>query len=441
MSNNEFEYEIKDNDEIKITRYTGKEEAECVIIPSKINGKAVTAVGSNCFKDNGVLVCEIVVPDSVTTIEEDAFAYAVSMESLKLPESIEKIGEDFLLATALEEICIPANVKHIERPETLERKISVSPKNPYFFADDYGLYEKKEDGRILLIAVNSSDTRNSYRIDDRATGISIESIRNAGHLNEIIIPKGLSEIPEGALSFTGNRASDELGVIGLKVEEGNTKFFVDGDCVYERLDESGLKLLRFFKGDKLNLLPDTKLIAKEACKNTALESIYFPSEEVRIHENAFKGTRLKYAYFKDSINIFFGYEDLFTLAMLLEGFESRDKTYDFTKMDNFLMNEYLSEGRVKMMVNRILNPRDLADSAITTFKTKINNEFYYVLDILAKEKDISTIEGMGKLEFFNESNIDDIIDKMNTDGHKELTAWFMSFKNSNIKSGDNLFLL
>src|SRR3712207_22211 len=115
MTNNEFEYEIKDNDEIRVTRYTGKEEAECVIIPSKIDGKTVTAVGSNCFRDNGVLVCEIVVPDSVTTIEEDAFAYAVSMESLRLPDTIEKIGEDFLLATALEEICIPANVKHIER--------------------------------------------------------------------------------------------------------------------------------------------------------------------------------------------------------------------------------------------------------------------------------------------------------------------------------------
>ena len=441
MINNEFEYEIKDNDEIKITRYTGKEEAECVIIPSKINGKAVTAVGSNCFKDNGVLVCEIVVPDSVTTIEEDAFAYAVSMESLKLPETIEKIGEDFLLATALEEICIPANVRHIERPETLERKISVSPKNPYFFADDYGLYERKDDGRILLIAVNSSDTRSSYRVDDRATGISIESIRNAGHLNEIIIPRGLTEIPEGALSFTGNRSSDELGVIGLKVEEGNTKFFVEGNSVYERLDGGGLKLLRFFKGESLELLPDTKIIAKESCKNTKLESIYFPNEDVRVHDNAFKGTRFKWAYFKDSINIFFGYEDSFTLTMLLEGFESSDKTYDFTKMDNFLMNEYISEGRVKMMVNRMLNPIDLADSTINTFKTTINNELYYVLELLAKEKDVFTLEGMGKLEFFNDANIDDIIDKMNTDGHKELTAWFMSFKNSNIKSSCDLFLL
>lgn len=441
MSNNEFEYEIKDNNEVRVTRYTGREEAECVIIPSRIDGRAVTSIGSNCFRDNGVLVCEIVVPESVTTIEEDAFAYAVSMESLKLPDTIENIGEDFLLATALEEICIPANVRHIDRPETLERKISVSPENPYFFADDYGLYEIWEDGNILLIAVNSSDKRVSYRIDDRATGIAIEGVRNAGHLNELIIPKKLTSIPEGALSFTGNRSSDEFGILRVNIEDGNDIFLSEKDALYEKLPDGGLKLVRFFGGEKLELLPGTRIIAEEACKNTKLEEIIFPDDDIRVHKNAFQGTRMKWARFKDSFNIFFGYEDLFTLSMLLEGFESTDKTYDFSKMDRFLMNEYLSEGRVRMMVNRMLNPRDLTEETEAVFRLKIESELDYVLEMLAKEKDVDAFEGMGDLGFFTEENIDIIIDKMNTEGHKELTAWFMSFKNSNIQIKGSSFLL
>ena len=127
--------------------------------------------------------------------------------------------------------------------------------------------------------------------------------------------------------------------------------------------------------------------------------------------------------------------------MLLEGFESTDKTYDFSKMDRFLMNEYLSEGRVRMMVNRMLNPRDLTEETEAVFRSKIESELDYVLEMLAKEKDVDAFEGMGDLGFFTEENIDIIIDKMNTEGHKELTAWFMSFKNSNIQIKGSSFLL
>ena len=64
-----FEYEILENGTIKINDFTGTEKD--VVIPEKINGKEVTIIGGNAFKDKEF--SRIVFPNSIKNIEDKAF--------------------------------------------------------------------------------------------------------------------------------------------------------------------------------------------------------------------------------------------------------------------------------------------------------------------------------------------------------------------------------
>ncbi len=114
-----FEYE-EENGKIKITKYIGTDEK--VIIPHKIDGKPVTAIGKEAFDGcksltdvtipdsvttinfrafrNCGLLTSITIPDSVATIETDAFFDCVSLTSVSIPDSVTDIGRDILGGTA-----------------------------------------------------------------------------------------------------------------------------------------------------------------------------------------------------------------------------------------------------------------------------------------------------------------------------------------------------
>ena len=69
------------NDGIKITKYKGK--SELVVIPSEIEGTAVTSVATDAFKDTSVTA--IYIPDSVVTIEKGALDGAKKLATLRIP--------------------------------------------------------------------------------------------------------------------------------------------------------------------------------------------------------------------------------------------------------------------------------------------------------------------------------------------------------------------
>ncbi len=60
-------------------------------IPAEIEGKPVTTIGKAAFK-NIISLRDVVIPDSVTSIEEKAF-YNSSLETIKLGQNLISIGE------------------------------------------------------------------------------------------------------------------------------------------------------------------------------------------------------------------------------------------------------------------------------------------------------------------------------------------------------------
>ena len=129
----DFEYTVY-NGTIAITRYTGS--AESVEVPSKINGKIVTAISFRAFEkclklknvvlNNGletIGLCafkecinleNVTIPDSVKTIDFGAFARCYKLKKIKIPDSVQSLGKGtFYKCINLTQVNIPNGVKTI----------------------------------------------------------------------------------------------------------------------------------------------------------------------------------------------------------------------------------------------------------------------------------------------------------------------------------------
>lgn len=103
----DFEWSVLDDGTVKIDEYEGDDEK--VVIPSQIDGKSVTVIGNNSFQFSEIT--SITIPDSVTAIDNCAFASCPSLTSINLPESVTEIGEmAFMGCTSLISINIPDSV-------------------------------------------------------------------------------------------------------------------------------------------------------------------------------------------------------------------------------------------------------------------------------------------------------------------------------------------
>ena len=86
---------IRNNDTITLTKYLGNEEE--VIIPSEIDGAAVTVIGNGLFSNNNSIV-SVIIPNTVTEIQGGniggaAFCYMKKLQKVTIPESIKVIGQ------------------------------------------------------------------------------------------------------------------------------------------------------------------------------------------------------------------------------------------------------------------------------------------------------------------------------------------------------------
>lgn len=132
-----FTWIVNVNGNAVVTGYTGNEQR--VIIPAKLGGKKVVAIGDSAFSKNKVMV-EVIVPNGVTTIGDSAFRNCDNLESVTLPDTVTRIEEEaFCSADKLSYINMPENLEYIGewafwRCESLKRHI-VLPESMTCMAD------------------------------------------------------------------------------------------------------------------------------------------------------------------------------------------------------------------------------------------------------------------------------------------------------------------
>ena len=133
----DFEYCVLEDGTIGITGYNG--DAAVLEIPETIDNYTVTSVSGISSNDG---LTKVVIPDTVTVIEENAFYSDVNLEEVVLGNNVSTIGEDaFDQDIKLSKINMPDSITEIGENAfcmtaftyiTIPRQVSVL--NPYTFS-------------------------------------------------------------------------------------------------------------------------------------------------------------------------------------------------------------------------------------------------------------------------------------------------------------------
>ena len=273
-----YTYTLDDDDNATITAYKGN--ATAVVIPSKLDGYTVVAIGSSAFSKNNNLRA-VTIPDSVTSIESYAFSKCKKLSDVTLSSSLTTLGaRAFEYCESLTAITIPKTLKtaYFVGPfngctgltnVTLEPGMTVIA--DYLFHNCPGLVSIKIPDTVTSIgssAFANCTTLKNVEIPDSVTKISGSAFSECTSLEKIVIPDSVTSIE--SYVFDGCKKLSEVKLPNTRQNIMQSMF---RDC-------TSLKTI---------VLPDTvttiQTNAFSGC--TALGTIVFPDSLTSIQSSAF----------------------------------------------------------------------------------------------------------------------------------------------------------
>ncbi len=208
-----FEYSDK-GDYISITKYVGDDSE--VIVPSYIDGKPVTVIGNEAFRDN-INVTSITLKSGITGIGSSAFSSAKALVTIELPDTLVSIGSSaFASCSNLERVEIPSSVTYIGDSafKNAQRLSEVIIKEGYEEAtiDSYAfvnctmLTEIIVPGNYVTIGSNAfvgCNSLESFQLEEATTGVGSQLIddyafQECSSLQVVELPSTLTGIDRGA---------------------------------------------------------------------------------------------------------------------------------------------------------------------------------------------------------------------------------------------------
>jgi fibronectin type 3 domain-containing protein len=104
-----FSYDRNPDGTLTITGYFGS--ALRVTVPSVINGKTVMVIGNDAFSYSKIT--SIVIPKTVIRIGARAFSNTTGLKTIKIPNSVSRIGEDAFQGSGIKSITLSKNLTEI----------------------------------------------------------------------------------------------------------------------------------------------------------------------------------------------------------------------------------------------------------------------------------------------------------------------------------------
>lgn len=249
----------------------------CYKITSVTIPDSVTTIKASAFY-NCYNLASVTIPNSVTLIEKDAFSSCESLTTITIPSSVQSIGvRAFAFCPKLETVIVQANITEIEFA---------------MFADCTALKEVVLPNSVKTIGESAFSTCSSL---ESVTMNGVETIQKEAFaesgLKKITLPSSLKTINENAFKY--NKQLVEVVIPSSVTSIGEHAFADCEELVRVTLAEKGLTTLGegafsyCTKLQEINLPSTLTSIPEYAFEYTALTSVTIPGNIKSIGNRAF----------------------------------------------------------------------------------------------------------------------------------------------------------
>ncbi len=251
----------------------------------------------------------VVIPDSVTKIEEHAFEECTSLKEISIPDAVTYIGNGTFKASGLTSLTLPENLTFLGAfalKDTAIKEITIPKMVTTMLENDGGnhgaLYDSSvekvtfEDGleTIPAMACHGASKLTSVVIPDSVTKMDEDAFAECAALKEISIPDSVTYIGSNAfavsgltsltlpknLDYLGARVLRETSVKEITIPKMITTMLENKGGNHGALYESSVETVTFEDG--------TETIPAMACHGALkLTSVVIPDSVTKIDEQAF----------------------------------------------------------------------------------------------------------------------------------------------------------
>ena len=442
--------------------------------------EGTTTISANAFRrdfiwgqSNTDALEEVILPDSVVTMEPRAFSTRVGIKSIRLSNALTVLDESVLAdCRGIETLRIPASVEQIH-PTALPnhnnnwnsiaycalRQILVDENNPCFKSVD-GILYSKDGGTLVRVpprypvteftvpegvhtiaprAFHFLDQLQSVILPETVHIIGEESFASCLELTQIVMP-GVKTIandafrkcgklkkmflPDG-LEFIGEKAFAECGFSAVEIPKSvkTVKPCAFAHCdtitVYDSID------------------PDVKPAGQISWGDPKASPGYIADRDKFLgntwHNHTITVRSAQTGEIKFVLPLFSD-EKNYDYYSLLMGSWGKNATFDFARLDEYFPEIKGMPNKLTAAVHRLKYPVDLTDNVKDTYTAYLSKSAKDLVKSCIDSGDMETLVFCVPFGILKKSNIDDLIEYATKAKAAEFAAYLMRYKDENFVS-------